>query len=144
MDTTLLIFLLRLAGGFILLAFVGAIGWFIYQDMELARRTLAQVGQAQGRLVVVGSESGTPVVGTAYPLLLVTQIGRASSNTVVLDDGYTSTRHAQLIWRGGQWWLEDLESRNGTLLNGVGLAETAVVSSGDQITVGTVQFQLEL
>ena len=60
MDTTLLIFLLRLAGGFILLAFVGAIGWFIYQDMELARRTLAQVGQAQGRLVVVGSESGTP------------------------------------------------------------------------------------
>ena len=74
----------------------------------------------------------------------MTQIGRASSNTVVLDDGYTSTRHAQLIWRGGQWWLEDLESRNGTLLNGVGLAETAVVSSGDQITVGTVQFQLEL
>lgn len=144
MDATLLIFLLRLAGGVILLAFVGAIGWFIYQDMELARRSLAQVGQAQGRLVVVGSESGAPAVGTPYPLLLVTQIGRSSSNTVVLDDGYTSNRHAQLIWRGGQWWLEDLDSRNGTLLNGVGLAETAVVSSGDQITIGTVQFQLEL
>lgn len=144
MDATLLIFILRLAGGAILLAFVGAIGWFIYQDMELARRTLAQVGQSQGRLLVVGSELGTPAVGTAYPLLTVTLIGRSSSNTIVLDDGYTSNRHAQLTWRGGQWWLEDLDSRNGTLLNGMGLAETAVVSSGDQITIGTVQFQLEL
>lgn len=144
MDATLLIFILRLAGGAILLAFVGAIGWFIYQDMELARRTLAQVGQSQGRLLVVGSELGTPAVDTAYPLLTVTLIGRSSSNTIVLDDGYTSNRHAQLTWRGGQWWLEDLDSRNGTLLNGVGLAETAVVSSGDQITIGTVQFQLEL
>jgi hypothetical protein len=144
MDATVIIFLLRLAGGAVLLAFVGTVGWFIYQDMQLMVRTMAQAEQAQGRLLVVASESGVPAVGTVYPLLTVTQIGRASSNTVVLDDGYSSNRHALITRRSGQWWLEDLESRNGTLLNGVGLAETAVVSSGDQITIGTVQFEIEL
>jgi hypothetical protein len=37
-----------------------------------------------------------------------------------------------------------LGSRNGTLLNGMPLTETAVVSSGDMITIGTVQLKVEL
>ena len=141
---TITLFLLRLAGAIFLLSFVGAIGWFIYQDMRLTAQSLSQVGQVRGQLVVAVSESGQPAVGMAYPLLVVTQIGRSQSNTIVLDDGYTSNRHAMLAWRSGQWWLEDLGSRNGTLLNEVTLEETAVVSNGDLITIGTVQFELVL
>ena len=144
MTPTLILFLLRLAGAIFLLAFVGAVGWFIYQDMQLTAKSLAQVGQVRGQLVVAVSESGEPEVGVTYPLLIVTHIGRSQNNTIVLDDGYTSSRHAMITWRGQQWWLEDLGSRNGTLLNGVELEETAVVSSGDLITIGTVQFELTL
>ena len=81
---------------------------------------------------------------TAFPLHPLTSIGRAQSATIVIDDSYVSQEHALLTARGGQWWLEDLSSRNGTLLNGVLLAETAVVSSGDIITIGSVQLKVEL
>ncbi|MCZ7666030.1 MAG: FHA domain-containing protein [Chloroflexi bacterium] len=74
----------------------------------------------------------------------LTSIGRAPSSTIVLDYTFISQEHALLMERGGQWWLEDLGSRNGTLLNGAPLTETAVVSSGDIITIGEVQLKLEL
>lgn len=144
MSFTLTLFLLRLLGALLLLSFVGAVGWFMYQDMQLTAKSIAHVGQVRGRLSVVVSESGSPAIGTSYPLLVVTHIGRAQNNAVVLDDGFTSNQHALITWRGQQWWLEDLGSRNGTLLNGVSLEETAVVANGDLITIGTVQFELEL
>ena len=62
---------------------------------------------------------------------------------MVLNNGYASGEHALLSWRGGQWWLEDLGSRNGTLLNEAPLTDTAVVSAGDVISVGGTQLKLE-
>nr|MBP6804905.1 FHA domain-containing protein [Chloroflexota bacterium] len=41
-------------------------------------------------------------------------------------------------------WLEDLGSRNGTLLNGAPLVETAVISAGDVITIGGTDLKVEL
>jgi putative membrane protein len=79
-----------------------------------------------------------------FPLLPITTIGRASSNTIVLDNGYVSTEHVLITRRGDQWWLEDMGSRNGTLLNGVELGESAVISVGDVIGIGQTQFKVEL
>jgi pSer/pThr/pTyr-binding forkhead associated (FHA) protein len=45
--------------------------------------------------------------------------------------------------RGQQWWLEDLNSRNGTLLNDVPLHEATVVSPGDIITIGSTHLKIE-
>jgi pSer/pThr/pTyr-binding forkhead associated (FHA) protein len=71
-------------------------------------------------------------------------IGRASSNTVVVEDDYVSSEHALLSLRGSQWWLEDLNSRNGTLLNDIALDSPAVVTVGDVVTIGNTRFKLEL
>jgi pSer/pThr/pTyr-binding forkhead associated (FHA) protein len=49
-----------------------------------------------------------------------------------------------LALRAGQWWLEDRESRNGTLLNGERLHGPAVVSAGDIIGIGEIELRLEL
>ena len=73
-----------------------------------------------------------------------TTIGRATENVVVVDDAFASNEHARISRVGSQWWLEDLNSRNGTLLNEAPLESPAVVTSGDQITVGRTTFELEL
>jgi len=54
----------------------------------------------------------------------------------MLDDEFVSNEHALLTLRGRQWWLTDLNSRNGTLLNGVLLTTATIVSVGDVISIG--------
>lgn len=144
MDPAVILLLLRLVSAALLLGFLGLIAWLIFQDVRLTKAMLARQQQTSGALRVVASESGEPAVDTLYPLKPITSIGRAKSSAIVLDDGYVSTEHALLVQRGGQWWLEDLGSRNGTLLNGVELAETAVVSAGDVITIGGTALKVEV
>ena len=144
MDPLIVLFVLRLLAAALLLAFLGFFAWLIYQDLRLTRAVLAMQQQATGSLRVVKCESGEPAVDTVYPLRPLTSIGRAKSSTILLDDSYVSSEHVLLTQRHGQWWLEDLGSRNGTLLNGAPLVETAVVSAGDIITIGGTEFKVEI
>jgi hypothetical protein len=140
----LLLLLLRILSAALLLAFLLLIVWLIYRDMQTTAQLLAQQGRPYGFLRVIACEDDLPLVDTRFPLLPVTTIGRASSSTIVLDNSYVSTEHALITRRGDQWWLEDMGSRNGTLLNGVALTETAVISVGDVIAVGPTYFKVEL
>lgn len=60
-------------------------------------------------------------------------IGRSSQCDVTIADPFLSRRHARLTWRDGAWWIEDLGSHNGTLLNGRQVAEATPVTAGDEI-----------
>jgi signal transduction histidine kinase len=63
-------------------------------------------------------------------------VGRHSSNAVALHDTQVSRRHLELRAEPeGGYWLVDLGSGNGTLLNGHGIQE-APLRSGDTITIG--------
>jgi hypothetical protein len=143
MDLAVVLFLLRLAGALLLIGFVGAIAWFIYRDMQVTAALLAAAERPSGGLRVVANDSGEIALDTIFPLLPVTSIGRASNNTIVLTDGFTSTEHALITRRNGQWWLQDQGSRNGTYLNEMPVLGTAVVSPGDIITVGGTQLKIE-
>ena len=46
--------------------------------------------------------------------------------------------------RDGEWWLTDLDSRNGTLLNGVPITKSVPLADGDVIGVGQVELKLEI
>jgi hypothetical protein len=46
------------------------------------------------------------------------QIGRDESGELQLDDPLISRRHAEVRFEHGRWWLVDLQSRNGTRLDG--------------------------
>lgn len=144
MDPAVLLLLLRLLAAVLLLVFLAVIGWLIYRDIQTTRQMLIDRGRVYGVLRVVdgGGENGTRADGV-YPLRPVTSIGRASANTIVLDDDYVSNEHAMLILRGRQWWLEDLNSRNGTILNDARLDTPTVISSGDVITIGDTSLKME-
>jgi hypothetical protein len=62
-------------------------------------------------------------------------LGRQPQNDVVLLDPAVSRRHAQLRYRDGRWIIKDLDSRNGSFVNGVRVGRSEL-RPGDVLTVG--------
>lgn len=75
---------------------------------------------------------------TAEPL----SIGRDVENDLVLDDRRVSRRHAEVRLRLGRYTLYDLQSTNGTFVNGRRVAEV-VLSDGDRIAIGGSELVVE-
>jgi FHA domain len=144
MTPGLVLFIIRLILAVLLYGFLGLMVWLLWQDVRAAARAAAVRGRRLGRLVVL--ESGLPDLapGAEFPLLAITSLGRAPTNTATLPDETTSLEHALIHLREGQWWLEDLESRNGTRLNDAPVAAPAPIMAGDVIGVGRVKLKLEL
>jgi pSer/pThr/pTyr-binding forkhead associated (FHA) protein len=69
-------------------------------------------------------------------------IGRAPDNMIVIDDPSVSNRHAQLELSGETYRLKDLDSTNGTKVNGVPITET-VLRFEDRIRFGAIEARFE-
>jgi len=69
-------------------------------------------------------------------------IGRSRECDLVLDDRNVSRRHAELVREGDGFVLRDLDSTNGSSVNGRRV-RTAPVASGDTILVGSTSLTLE-
>ncbi len=92
------------------------------------------------RLVVTGG----PLRGTTLPLgSAEILIGRAPSCTLVLDDDYSSQRHARVFERAGQWYVEDLGSTNGTFLGKTRIEEPTPLPLGSPLKVGQSTLELQ-
>ena len=103
-----------------------------------------QVATGTGFAALLTFESG-PFAGriVALPSQMVT-IGRAPDNDVVVGDPATSGHHGRIEVRAGSFWISDLGSTNGTLVNGEPVIEKQL-SDGDAIAIGqsTLRFTLE-
>lgn len=66
-------------------------------------------------------------------------IGRDPSAQLRLDDAYASSRHARIERRGGTFVLRDMQSRNGTFLNGSRITE-ATLTVNDRLRFGETVF----
>lgn len=71
------------------------------------------------------------------------RIGREPKNHICLDDVYVSKQHAFITYEDGQYWVEDLGSRNGTKLNGAHILDREVFHRGDTVTFGRSDFRVE-
>ena len=81
--------------------------------------------------------------GTRYVLAgKLTAMGRDPSNHVYLSDEEVSRYHAKIITRDNRYVIADLNSTNGTLVNGKKVSEH-VLSSGDAVVVGKTVFLFE-
>ena len=77
--------------------------------------------------------------GKAYVLEERTAVlGRSKECDVQVPDANVSRRHAELHEEGGSWWLVDLDSTNGTELNGKRV-QRAKLSDGDRIGLGELE-----
>ena len=69
-------------------------------------------------------------------------IGRSNESGLVIRDDYTSTHHARLMLWNDQWVIQDLDSTNGTFLDGTRVTLPTPVPLGTPVTIGTTSFEL--
>lgn len=63
-------------------------------------------------------------------------VGRAPDCDFVVGDDYASSRHARLFRRGSEWFVEDLDSRNGTFVSGARIDQPERIAVGTDIKLG--------
>ena len=68
----------------------------------------------------------------------VLTLGRAISCQVVIDNDFASRRHAQITRRDELYWLRDLDSKNGTLLDNEPVTAEVPLADGAEIRIGSV------
>jgi pSer/pThr/pTyr-binding forkhead associated (FHA) protein len=91
------------------------------------------------RLVITsGAKAGMELPLRSEPLT----IGRSSESGLVIRDDYTSTHHARLLLWGEDWVLQDLDSTNGTFLDGSRVTVPTHVPLNTPIKIGTTSFEL--
>ena len=69
-------------------------------------------------------------------------LGRSSSCDLVIEDPEASRRHAEILTQDGRTVLRDLNSTNGTIVNGRVITSPTELNVGDIITVGSVHIEV--
>ncbi|RMH20946.1 MAG: FHA domain-containing protein [Acidobacteria bacterium] len=88
------------------------------------------------RYVVDGEERLVPLAGSEL------RLGRSSDNEVLLPDYSVSRHHARIRRDGDVWWIYDLKSTNGVLLNQTPV-ESSPLAAGDRLRVGVFEIVVE-
>ena len=88
---------------------------------------------------VQGSEAIFPFKGEEY------RIGRAQDNNIqIKDDNKVSRYHCKLLRKGNQFYVQDLGSSNGTLVNGETFAGEFKLFGGEELKVGETLFRFTI
>jgi pSer/pThr/pTyr-binding forkhead associated (FHA) protein len=148
--------LLGLKIGFLLLLylFIWRVVRAVSRDMRLPQESFilgpqqaaaAGLGRTSaGVLVVLSSPALDPGTERELDSAPVT-LGRAPENDLVLDsDEFASVKHARIEPRRDGVWVEDLNSTNGTFVNGMKLSRRQKLTPGDVIRVGETDLRYEL
>ncbi len=99
-----------------------------HADATTPRRLVITSGPKEGMEIDLPSEQLT--------------IGRSGESGLVIRDDYTSTHHARLMLWNDEWVIQDLDSTNGTFLDGSRVSLPTPVPAGSTVTIGTTSFEL--
>ena len=127
------------------LALYSFLGWALVillrdvqrQGQSLANRRVPRISLT----VIVNEHNSLSPKHFSQPEII---LGRDPGCDIPLPDDTVSTRHAQLSFHHGQWWLEDLMSTNGTFLNDTNVNMPTVITSGDEIRCGNLKLAVNL
>jgi hypothetical protein len=97
-----------------------------------------QDGPANRLVITSGGKAGLEIPLGSEPLT----IGRASDAGLQIRDDYTSTHHARLLLWGSDWVVQDLDSTNGTFVDGQRIDSPTQVPIGVPVKVGATTFEL--
>ncbi|BBM83702.1 FHA domain-containing protein [Candidatus Uabimicrobium amorphum] len=77
---------------------------------------------------------------TSYKVQQKTTIGRLANNTIAIDDTKSSRQNSLVFIKDGLYYIRDLKSRNGTIVNGEKIENIQQLFAGDRIKVGNTIF----
>jgi pSer/pThr/pTyr-binding forkhead associated (FHA) protein len=84
-----------------------------------------------------------PDSGKVYEVAQAAILGRLDTNDIPVKDGKASREHAKIYKQGEQYAIVDLNSSNGTFVNGEKITKR-ILKNGDEIAIGLVRLVFEL
>jgi hypothetical protein len=105
---------------------------------EVVSRPAPGDARASRLVITSGAREGVEIPLGNEPLT----IGRSSESDLVIRDDYTSTHHARLMLWKNEWAIQDLDSTNGTFLDGRRVTLPTPVPLNTAVKIGTTTFEL--
>jgi hypothetical protein len=105
--------------------------------------TGASPKRQKGELAMLVASGPPELVGIRLPLTARVTIGRAADNDLTIADDFVSSRHAQVDPSPRGPMLSDLESTNGTIVNGKTVGYPVLLREGDLVEIGTVKVKVD-
>ncbi|MGG7178224.1 FHA domain-containing protein [Clostridium paraputrificum] len=94
-------------------------------------------------LEVLEAVEGTNIKkGSVIPVRSTITVGRKDDNSIVLSDQHVSGNHARLVIKNNILYIEDLNSTNGTFVNGNRITGRVKLFGNDEIKIGTTNFKV--
>jgi hypothetical protein len=136
------------------IAFIGLVYFFLYQVARVSIRELVVLSRVTAQsapspshalpdpasaLELIDPAESSYYEGATFPLDHYTTIGRTEDNTIAIDDGFVSGSHAEIVFDQGMWWIQDLNSTNGTFVNNQPVRSRVRLSDGDILQFGRVR-----
>lgn len=107
--------------------------------VEASNPNLNEPKAAATRLVILqGDRAGTELALDRREV----SIGRAENADLVIRDEFASTHHAKLVLLKDEWLLQDLNSTNGTFIDGKRVGTPVVVALNTPVQIGSTVFEL--
>ena len=131
--------------------------WVAQSAFRELRRTTAPAPEATGIHPIgpggraaatdawlVAATGGGLDAGERFDLFGGLSIGRSADADVRIEDRFASGLHARIYSRGASYYVEDMNSTNGTFLNGERLDGEAELRDLDELRIGGAEFRFEL
>ena len=115
--------------------FVGWIAYMIYKDLKHHLHRTRNVSV----LPITLSSEGTEEIFQIPEITL----GRDPASDFPLLDDAISLRHCKLNFHNNQWWVEDIESTNGTFLNDTLIETPIILVNGDILKLGRIEIAIK-
>lgn len=101
-----------------------------------------RIKKTLGLEVVYAGENENLKVGGIIPINNTLFIGRGEENTLILNEKYASIKHAVIDQKNNEYYIEDLNSTNGTEVNNEIINKRRFLKKGDEIKIGSAYFKV--
>lgn len=122
----------------------------IYQALKIMNKDVKGGGRKRqtasrksyGLEVVEVAEGANVKKGSVIPVKTTITLGRKEENSIVMTDPHVSGNHARLVIKNNILYVEDLNSTNGTFVNGKKIDGRVKLFGSDEVKIGTTTFKV--
>lgn len=128
---------------FLALILYGFLGWALFtlwKDLQTQKDRRAFPLPPKISLINQSLETSETFIFEIPEIIL----GRDPTCTLNIDNQTISAYHAKLSYHQSQWWVKDLGSTNGTFLNQERIEEQQVITSGDILQFGKIEYEIRI
>lgn len=130
------------------IAIIGVVYIIIFIALKIMYKDVKNGGKTKVKKKPFGLEILNPgknynlKMGAVVPIQTGITIGRKEDNMLILNDEYVSSHHAKIFVKNTEYFVQDMKSTNGTLVNSKKVTDKVLIKKGDIIEIGTAQFKV--